>query len=72
MATRAGRSSRLPAGALLALALVAACTQESTTGPWSGTSEAAGATAPTVTAADPAGAPQDTTLDVRVLVPGST
>jgi probable HAF family extracellular repeat protein len=71
MVRRAGfASGRLIASTLLVFALVSACNEQPSTAPGDGIEAAKAATTPTITSTDPMAAPQDTTLDVRVLGTG--
>jgi probable HAF family extracellular repeat protein len=63
-------SQRLTPGTLLVLTLALACRAEQSTAPESGIEAAKAAVTPTITSTDPMAAPQDTTLDVRVLGSG--
>lgn len=71
MATRAAfLSRRRVTGTLLVIGLVSGCNEEPRTAPVEIPSLAPASASPTVAATDPSSAPQDTTLDVRVLGSG--
>jgi probable HAF family extracellular repeat protein len=71
MSTRSSFApGRFITSTLLGFALVSACNEEPPTGPSERPEVGKAAIGPTVTATDPSAAPQDTTLDVRVLGSG--